>query len=118
MCLISSSSFETRSTPALLGATRRAFAFSLGNPISSVPDFLNSKYLSERRVLRSEIEDRFGAAAATDAKRRPRLSNMVAAAAVPQPLPNLSYPCHSRLDVCAYPRNTRGADALCELEVE
>ena len=61
MCLISSSSFETRSTPALLGATRRAFAFSLGNPISSVPDFLNSKYLSERRVLRSEIEDRFGA---------------------------------------------------------
>ena len=90
MCLISSSSFETRSTPALLGATRRAFAFYLGNPISSIPDFL-IQYLRELRVLRGEIEDRFGAAAATDAKRRPRLSNMVAAARTRRasyPLPN------------------------------
>jgi hypothetical protein len=32
--------FETRSAPASLGAARCAFTFYLGNPISSVPDFL------------------------------------------------------------------------------
>jgi len=65
------SPIETCSAPALLGATHRAFIFYLGNPISSVPDFLIQDF-AELRVLRGEIEDCFGeAATATDAKRRP-----------------------------------------------
>ena len=57
---MSISSFETRSAPASLGATHRAFTFYLGSPTSSIPD---SKYLRELRVLLGEIEDRFGEAA-------------------------------------------------------
>ena len=63
---MSISSFETRSAPASLGATHRAFTFYLGSPTSSIPD---SKYLRVLRVLLGEIEDCFGeAVAATDAK--------------------------------------------------
>ena len=34
--LIEVAAIETRSAPALLGATHRAFTFYLGNPISSI----------------------------------------------------------------------------------
>src|SRR6266513_1960247 len=37
------SCFETRSSPESLSATHRAFAFYLGNPISSIPGFLINK---------------------------------------------------------------------------
>jgi hypothetical protein len=43
------SCFETRSSPESLGATHRAFAFYLGNPISSIPGFLISFSLKLRR---------------------------------------------------------------------
>jgi hypothetical protein len=50
--------------------THRAFTFYFENPISSIPVFLIQDF-PDLRVLRGEIEDCFGeAAAATDAKRR------------------------------------------------
>ncbi len=45
-CTESTKSIETLSAPALLGATHRAFAFYLGNPISSIPAFLLSLFES------------------------------------------------------------------------
>jgi hypothetical protein len=117
------SSIETRSAPALLGATHRAFTFYLGNPISSIPVFLIEDF-AELRVLRGEIESHFSAAAAArGVKRRPVFQTWS---------PRHHCPIHSIRVVCSSHRqpnakaddlsagwsNTRGADALCELEVE